>query len=725
MSRLGYIILALAVAALVGYVFWPASSEDDVLERPWSGGTDFPTRYQVRLGDLRQEVDVPKVMVQGVERHLDAGLHERLWNRIRIICARRDRVVRDVAPDRLAAYGIGEDRRITCDAMVLGWARSEAGGYVWEGRSRRIFAVDRETIHALDVAAGRLDDRLLLPMALSCSGLVVDGLTLAKDAAGHWTDQANPFRPHFDLRVASMLELVRNAQLDRFDLSVPADATPVGRMALTIDKRGVQEVTVHQQGEVGWLRIGAAPPQPLDATALAAWRMAFTDMRGDMLYDIELRAADSPLVEVHASRAGRRLFRLEKHGVNDVDRDGSSRWDVVWDGGRETAADDAAAKLAQACDRLLVERVAPRGDAPEPADAIVFEFVFHVRSDRLRVVLVPRTDGWEAWSGTHRGRALDPPRLLTDPQAEDCLDTALSHRPAFRVAKVQRQVGDGQGGSEVFVSEQGQGAWRRTFPADQAGLPVNQLAVDRLVRSLCTARGRSVRLLRLEDRAIIERPAFAIAMRFVPVVARRSEDGVRLGDTLDQDWQVSFGKGADGWRAVDRDGGVSWLMEDELIDLLRQPLDDTLVFPIVASLVRRVDIVGSQGRFRIEEDGGQWRLTVFDADGGSNVTPADAVEVRRYLRTLSGLRAQRRGGKGPIPADQVTGSVVCTLPDVGDEKAQAALTLGRAIDGLVPVAAITSREDQHLGNDLMLVAPADMAALLPAPTAFAVADLPR
>jgi hypothetical protein len=456
--------------------------------------------------------------------------------------------------------------------------------------------------------------------------------------------------------------------------------------------------------------------------------MCFTDLRSDMLFDIGLRVVDSPLVEVTALRAGRRLFRLEKHGINDVDRDGASRWDVTWDGGRETADGDAAALLAQDCDRLRVTQVAVRGGAPEPADAVVIEFVFSARHDRLRAVLVPLADGgWEAWSPTHRGRVDGPlsPRLA-DPTPDACLDTALSHRPAFRVAKLQRRMSAGtEGAGEVFVCEQGQGAWRRTWPQAEARRPVNQLAVDRLLRALCTARGLAVRLIKAEDRRIIAQPDFSVAMRFVPVVEPRSEDGVRLGDTTDQDWQLAFGRGADGWRAVDRDAGVSWLLDGELVAILQQPLGDDLAFPIMASLVQRVDITGPLGRQRLVREEGRWRQTVFDRDGGSRQQLADEVAVRSYLRALAGLKARRRSGTGPIPADQVLGTVVCEMPDVGDEKAQAVLTVGRPVDGLVPVAAISSRDDHHLGNDRMLVGEAEAAILLPAPSAFAVADAPR
>lgn len=724
MTRIGYAILCAVILALAGYVFWPEKAEGDSIERLWSGGTNYPTRYQVRLGELQQAVEVPQVTVQGIKRALDAEAHERLWSRIRILGATADRVVRNIGPEQLAAYGITETRRVTCDAIVLGWARSAQGGYVWEGRSRRLLAVDGETVEALDQAAGRLDDRSLIDAALRCTTVVVGGVTVAKDSDGRWRDQANPFRPAFNQRIGTLLRLAHEGRLERFGEQLPMDAVQVGEVVLAGKGGAAQRIVVLTQRDRGWLRVGDLPPQRLDAPGLAEWTMCFDDLRSDMLFDIEQRVIDSPLVEVQVSRAGRRVFRLEKHGVNDVDRDGSSRWDVVWDGGRETASGAAAALLAQACDRLRVTQVALRGVATEPADAISIEFVFSAKRDRLRVVLVPRDGGsrWEVWSDSHRGRAESVPRLLSEPSADDCLDTALSTRPALRVAKVQRQSFDQTGADEVFVSDKGVGAWRCSFPAARAQRPVNQLAVDRLVRSLCTARGRSTRLLRPEDRAIIASPIFSLALRFVPVVERRSEDGIRLGDTTDQDWLVAFGRTPEGWRAVDGDGGVSWLLSDELVDLLRQPLGDDLVFPIIASMVRRIELAGPQGRCRLTESNGRWTMTVTATAGGTLSRPADAVEVRRYLRTLANLRAVRRGGAGPIPAAQTVGSVVCELPDVGDEKAQAVLTIGRAAGDVVPVAAITSRDDQHLGNDLMLVSAADASALLPAPSVFAAAE---
>ena len=65
---------------------------------------------------------------------------------------------------------------------------------------------------------------------------------------------------------------------------------------------------------------------------------------------------------------------------------------------------------------------------------------------------------------------------------------------------------------------------------------------------------------------------------------------------------------------------------------------------------------------------------------------ADAVEVRRYLRSLTALRSLRSDpDAGPLTPEQVAGSVLCVFPGSGDEMARIVLSLGHRVGQQMPV----------------------------------------
>ena len=136
---------------------------------------------------------------------------------------------------------------------------------------------------------------------------------------------------------------------------------------------------------------------------------------------------------------------------------------------------------------------------------------------------------------------------------------------------------------------------------------------------------------------------------------------------------------------------MSFLVDAELVELLRLPVLDNLVFPLVPSLVaahRGADRPAPGYRLARHAAQGGWTLTTLRRRPARRTPPgarpADAVQVRRYLRLLAGLRALRRDAQaGPLLPARARGEhhLACALPgrdrDLGAEE-QLVLAIGPA-----------------------------------------------
>lgn len=683
MGRLGYFVLLSVLVAGAVYVFWPAASEtrDPPL---WRG--EAPSRYRVVAGGTTQEVDDSKVVIDGIERPLDVNRHRMLWSFIASLTV-NERVAIVTPEDRLADYGISGDREVAGGGQRLRWGGSGKDFYVWDGQ--RLIPCGKDITDRLDSSAVRLDRALLLDLP-PIHGVNIDGVSLRLDAGG-WRDPAHSERPDFNRRINRLYDLLQQLRLDDLGRRTAPLAPPLHQIRLSHQDLTEPEqlVRLWADGDGGLIQVDNLPVQPLSADALARWKTILARFNGDYLFNLETEFGLRPLGEIRVHDQEGLRFRLEKHGLNDVAH-GRSQWDVVWPGGREAASEAAAALIAMTLDETAVREPKRRqpGEMP-PADARRLTFVFRVDQRTLEVAI----DGDRIWSPTHVATAIAMPELLRRLLPDDMLDHALTLRGAERVVKIQRQWhrGEDAGRAEVVAVAAGsgsaEGTWRRTWPKDAAG-GVSPLAIDRLARAFCTARSVAVRLPTAADRAVIAAPAFELDIRFAQAQVRLSNDHTRLGDTTDQDMGFAFAPEGARWRAVEKESGISHLVDAELLDLLQAPLTDDLVLPLVPSQVMRIEFTGPGGRFAVNQRGDQWWVQPLDATGRAqgDPQPAAAVEVRRFLRLVTGLRAVRREPEaGAFPPDQLSGSVVFSYPSAGEANIRVTLNLGQPRDGQLPV----------------------------------------
>lgn len=710
MGRLGWAILGIVALALAAYVLWPDPSADDriaVYDGP------VPTAYRVQAGGIEQEVDGAHVTIAGVRLALDREKHDALWGFVASLRGGVKQVV--TGGEALDAYGLGGGREVAATGVRLRWGSAGGSHYLWEGLSGRLFVIDRALRERLDTLTRRLD-RPVVASFDAVRRIEVAGLSLVM-LAGDWRDEVRGGRPPLTRQVAVLAGLVEAVRIDDLAGKAPVGAPEVVRLRLRPESEIAPgtEVVVWKTADGGTVQVDALPAQRLDAATVAAWTEAAADLWHDRLFNLAREFALKPLVEVIVSRGGKELFHLEKHGLRDEEY-GMSMWDVVWPGGREVADAGAAARIALAADELRSNDARPRGAEAPPADAIVIDFVFQVTRNRIPLVIA----GDEVWSPTHRGRVKLPEDLaLLTPERQ--LDLRLASRDPRRAIKLQRVVA---GRGEVVVADAPGAAWRRTFPAEVRGQAVDALAVERVVRILCAARARSARAVGATDRLVLEKPEFELDLRFAPVASRRSNDQARLDDSDDSELGLAFAREGDGWRAVDKEGTVSWLVDAELVEQLRAPFDEGQVLPVAPSLVQRIEVVAPGRRLYLFAGTDGWSLRATGADGRLGAArPADPVQVRRYLRTLTGLMAERRdGAAGPLQPDESAGSVSLILPGRGEDEEQLVLGIAKPVAGQVALTVDGTAVRVPRGRAYVPIAAA--ADLLPAPDALAPAAAP-
>lgn len=707
MGRIGYIILLSLLVIGGAYVFWP-TGEPERDPPLWRG--EMPTRYRLVAGGLSQEVDGEQVRIGDLERPLDGNLHSMLWSFVRSLTV-KESVAIPAAEDRLGEYGVGPGRELSGDGQQLRWGGSGNDYYVWDGR--RLIPCGKDITDRFDALARRLDRAVLIDLP-PVRGVIVDGLSLRLDGGG-WRDALHSERPDFNRRINKLYDLLERLRLDDLTRRTAPLAPPLHQVRLSHQDITAPERLVRvwsaTDGDGGLLQVDSLPVQRLVAADLARWQAVIATFSGDYLFNLETEFALRPLGEIRVHDSDGLRFRLEKHGLNDVQH-GRSQWDVVWPGGREAASETAAAMIAMALDEVAVRDPNRRqaGDLP-PATARRLTFVFKIDQRTLEVAI----DGERIWSPTHVATAIMLPDLLRRLVPDDMLDQALTLRGAERVVKIQRQWHQGAeaGRSEVVAVAAGtgtvEGSWRRTWPKD-AGGGISALAVDRLARAFCSARSLSVRLPTAADRAVIAAPTFELDIRFAQAQVRLSNDHSRLGDTTDQDLGFAFAPEGDRWRAVEKESGISHLVDAELLDLLQAPLTDDLVLPLVPSQVTRIEIAGISGRFAVILRGEVWLVQTLDSTGRpvQDPQPAEVVEVRRFLRLINGLRAIRSDPTASaFAADQLSGSVVFVYPGTGDASVRMTLNLGHVQGGELPVvvdgagARSLVGGRQFLGADLL------------------------
>lgn len=687
MGRLGYFILVALLVVGSAYVFWPEPAE--LLDPPlWKG--EIPTKYQVIAGELTQRVDGQVVRINDVERPLDANRHNELWSFVTALTV-NERAVTQVSEDQLTSYGIDGTREVSGSGVRLRWGGKGKDFFVWEGTSGRLMPCGMDISKRLDALTKRLDQSLLINVR-TLRGIGIDTLHLRLNQNG-WSDELQAERPNFNRRVNQLFDLLEALQLQDFRRRDPSSVVvPLHVLRLTQQDVGAADVQVRlwTAPEGGIIQVDALPAQSVDAQTFANWRDVISRFRSDYLFNLKTEFDLRPLGEIRVYDQDKLRFRLEKHGLNDV-AEGRSQWDVVWPGGREPASENAASAIALALDEQEVRE--PRRRQPNetlPAQARRLTFVFKVDQRTLEIAI----DGNRIFSATHVATAVALSPLLAELSPDDMLDHALTLRGAERVVKVQRQWhrGPQAGRSEVIAVAAGVGGasgnWQQTWPKVTVGATISTMAVDRLARALCTARSRSVRLPTPADRAAVANADFELDVRFAQAQVRLSNDHTRLADTTDQDLGFAFIPEGDRWRAIEKESGISHVVDAELVDLLQAPLTDDVIMPLVPSLVSRIEIAAPTGRFALMRQADEWQVQALDAVGRASGDPvaAEAIEVRRYLRSLTALRSLRcEPDAGPLAPEQMSGSVLCVFPGSSEEMARVILSLGQNVGLQIPV----------------------------------------
>ena len=660
MTRLGWAILALIVIALGVYVLRPEPPTTTTLVQVWKGTP--PTTYRLRANRLDQQVSGRTVTLFGQVLPLADEAANRLWAQITALSTVSDRVVAGVTKADIGAYGIvPDDRRIEAEAIDLGWAAKDGEGYVYDWTHGTLHLVGPEAVLRLDQHSRRFDAQRLIPTSEAIAA-EVDRLRLVRRGK-HWVAAFDPLRPAFEVRLNQLSERVAAVRLLTFGNGLPASARAVGRArleyaagaAVASGLPAAYEVGLFADGDGGWVRINAWPPQRLTGVVLDDWLQLLAGFREDRLFNITPAMLGQGVEAVLVQRAGQPWFRLGKRTAQEMD-DITSTWDLAWEGGREYADPLSALLLVDALNRMAVDftRIRLGGEPAWPGAVVV-----HLLGKHMPEPLVFEIAGRAVRSRTHVGwaRTLPPPLDALAPDA--FLDTLIAGRAPERVRKVQRRLLDRDPAREEVISADERGVWSRTWPTPG---PVDQIAVQRLARAIALGRAQRARFARADDRARAAQPTLEVAFRFAAKPAGKANDYNDLEETTTTDLGLSLWRDGEVWRALVADTGVVYDLADDLVDLLRQPLDEPLVLPLVPALVQQVILSAGERTLYLRRRGDEWRLQAADGERAAN-----AIEARRLLRDLAGLTAKRRAAGDALDPGAVAGTVSIEVPGMDRE----------------------------------------------------------
>ncbi len=677
MTRTGYLILMSLTVLLGAYLFWPSAQRAAGYQVAYDGPQ--PTTFTVRTAGRTQEVTGDLVRVAGLSRPVDKDALYQLWFQLRELSATSDRVRVGVPEGELAAYGLSADDELSAGDLRIRWGSAAGRGYVAVNPGGRLLVVNPGAVTNLAKQLLRLDDRRLVRTA-GVTGLSVNELALSPGAQG-WLAPVDAGRPNFDLRVRALLLWIERLRLNQLEAREPGPLPVVGSVSLQGDAvTPHQALTVYRQGEGGLVTVTGLPAQEVDAGWLAGFQQCLASFSEDPVCDLDRRFGRGDIARVEILRDGTPSFRLER--LAKTAEPGDSNLEVVWSGGRETAAPDAMDALCDAASGVLV--TAPQLATSGSSAGLTVNF----HHDDGRVISV----GWHediAWSDTHRGRLTSLPRLFAELAPDRLLDLRLVRRGPERVVKVQRRQQGAE--DEVYAADDGR-VWTRTWPVERRR-PADLTAVMRLVRAVAQASASAARLATPADHDYFAEPDLSIDLRFGPKGVERITQDLRLDEAAVKDWGLRLRRVDTTWQALQIDGGIVYDLEEAVVEEWRQPLDDALLLPVVPSQVLAFEVRRGPGggAFRVERAGASWQLRELPEGAPRR---ADPIQVRRYLRGLLEARAQRlQLDAGSVTGAETSMSLALELVGGGDAPLTQVVIVGRpAGDGTVPVAVESARD---------------------------------
>lgn len=695
MSRIGYVVLVLLILVLGWYVLRPQTKDQPDFIRVFPTAAETPpARYVIRAHGLEQVVEGKRVTINGLSLALGEEKVGGLWNQIQTLSVEADRVVEHVPPADYAAYGIDpEVRSVQGDGIALAWGSKEGKGYAIDLLSGRLAVIGPANAARFDALTTRLDSDLLFPPAAPES-VSAAGATFIKRGA-QWVHAVDAARPEASARVRDLGGVLGQLRLRSLEGALPAEPGPATPIDLVYGDEMVKagyaaryHLEVFLVGEEGWWQAEGWPAQRIDVVLARRLVTAAGSFGQDRLFNLGGGLYGHSMEDIVFLKAGEPWFRLETSHAKALD-DLSSKWDVVWEGGREYADPQAADRLADALNAIVVNNVRPRLAVEEPwPDALALSAV----GKGLHHPVLLEWRGRQVRSATHVGWAVDLPDLIASCAPDRFLDAVIASRAPERVIKVQRRLRDREPPlEETFVCDS-RGVWSRTYPGPG---PIDQVAVQRMARALAAGVAQSVRFATAADRAAAAEADLEVAVRFAPKDEGKANDFTDLDETTSIDVGLAIGLAGAPHSALNLGSGIVYTLDPDFIDIFRGDVASSLVMPLIPALVSRIIISGPPaeggGSLILAQGRGGWRLA---GDGRSD--PAAEVEVRRLLRDLAGLTALRRIEGGPLVATETALTVSVELPGAERDLVERMLlqvarpgTLGAGADECVVFAEST------------------------------------
>ncbi len=713
MNRWGYLVMVLSVLGLGAYAFWPSSIAGDSV-RVWVG--ERPEDFTVVDPHWPQEVRGQQVRIGGHLRAIDTMAVGHLWLLLDQLSAPKAKVKDGVPADELGAYGIDGQHGVDASDLRLRWGTVGADGYCAVGA--RVLSVGAEAIQQVSEVAARLDSRLVFPLADGVDHLSVDGSDYAL-VNGRWIDQLHPNRPGLTIHASELLSLLSHVAVDSLE-GVGLRGEAAHRIAFTLPRSSERHTVVLRvdpaavdPAQACTIQADDLPTQAVPPAVQAHWLGLIAALGRDYLLDLDGRTARAQVKAIDFQRGGHDWFSLERRNL--AYRVGETSWQLSWSGGREKASEAAVARtLAALCDMSVVR--AEPGPDPLPQTALMIQARLTLQDNSMMVIAV---DGDRAWTANHHG-VTGGLSALQRLEPSELLELAVLDATPDRIEKLQR-IGSDPPLAEVLTRSE-DGVWSRTHGSG----PCDAVAIGRITRALTETQATAARFTTDADRAALAHCPIEVDLRLEP----RAKGAPRLEiadeqDTVTQDLGYDGIQDARGaWWLVDVEGGVSYRVDRDLIDILRAPLQSDTILPLVPSLARQL-LFQHGGRVdALTREGESW----WWQQGNAARVAADPAQVRRYLRALAALTAVSRQPQSPLllpaaaalivtvvmPATPGVESLVLTISDPNGASDAAASVTSSAHGAEVPRGQVRIARDA--AEDLIAVT-RERFALAAAPSA--------
>lgn len=647
MNKIGYAIVSLLMLGMLWYLFIYNQAD-----REFRVFADIlPHTFTLRSADWQQEISNGSLVINNIQRILEAGKVKTLRRYLHRMRVRGDRIIADVAVADLSAYGITDTNELRFDQQRYRWGISGQTGYIWNENSANVYVVSDKVVTNLNRYSGRFDDQTLVSGLGQVQTLDTGAVKLTRVSVyGGWMADDQQDRPPFTSRGNKVMGFLKGLKCMSLTGVDSTGAQEIQRIQLSMTDASEHTYIFLQRDAEYFVAVDALPVQKISQRQWRTLEGHLKELDKDYLFDFPMGMEGLPFDRIIIQHGGVENFRLQRYGVQDESYDiaGYSYWSVQWSGGREAADSEAAYRFFALFNYTPVTDTQLQ-PAEAPTDAKTVSIILMDGEEKE----LARMD----WSADNTLQAkfyrakIDAEYLSEIPieykqlfNGSSFLNPYLLPADARRIEKIQRLYYPGRDVNndvpyqgELLV-KQSQSNWQRTLYDTIGGVgrteDADGMACSRLAMTLVNMKALSVELVNVDNMQEMKEPQYGFDLRLSAWGDQKGDDDQLLEETLARDWGMSLKYVNDQWWAMSRAQTVRYQLADEDVQSLLGGIQDTYLFSGIVSHIRSIDIQLIDDAFTLKRKSNAWNVLRAGEEQA-----ADQLQIRRFLKDVSGLRA--------------------------------------------------------------------------------------